>query len=58
MRENTKLWLSKESGDSVGPLICADEENQPVVVGVTSWGFGCAEPNSPGVWTKVSSYID
>jgi len=45
-------------GDSGGPLICADEESQPVVVGVTSWGFGCAEPNSPGVWTKVSSYID
>jgi secreted trypsin-like serine protease len=45
-------------GDSGGPLICADEENQPVLVGVTSWGFGCAEPGHPGVWARVSSYVD
>jgi len=45
-------------GDSGGPLICVDKENQPVLTGVTSWGFGCGTKNSPGVWTKVSSYID
>lgn len=46
------------SGDSGGPLICVDEENQPVLVGITSWGFGCARPDTPGIWTRVSSYMD
>ena len=44
-------------GDSGGPLVCA-VDNKPVLYGVTSWGFGCAKPNSPGVWTKVNNYID
>ena len=42
-------------GDSGGPLICA-VNGQPVLVGVTSWGFGCGSVNSPGVWTKVETY--
>ena len=41
-------------GDSGGPLICAID-GAPVLVGVTSWGYGCAEKNKPGVWAKVSS---
>lgn len=44
-------------GDSGGPLICVDGRRQPVLTGVTSWGIGCGKANSPGVWTKVSSYI-
>lgn len=42
-------------GDSGGPLICVKDE-QPILVGVTSWGLGCGRPNSPGVWTKVTTY--
>lgn len=45
-------------GDSGGPLICQDGDKQPILTGVTSWGFGCGTKNSPGVWTKVSSYVE
>jgi len=49
------------SGDSGGPLSCTKSFNkkrmQYIQVGVTSWGFGCAE-KTPGVYTRVSKYID
>ena len=40
-------------GDSGGPLICANGQ-QPVLYGITSWGFGCGVEGYPGVYTKVA----
>ncbi|XP_050563464.1 uncharacterized protein LOC118274071 [Spodoptera frugiperda] len=49
-------------GDSGGPLqvqlIKLEEGTIHYVVGVTSFGIGCALPNLPGIYTRVSSYLD
>lgn len=44
-------------GDSGGPLIVFDNESDSWrQVGITSWGFGCAKPNTYGVYTKLEKY--
>ncbi|CAH0712890.1 unnamed protein product, partial [Brenthis ino] len=51
-------------GDSGGPLQVKiplpdnDEGSMHYVIGVTSFGIGCALPDLPGVYTRVSSFID
>ena len=42
-------------GDSGGPLF-ALRAGAPRVIGIVSFGDGCALPNLPGVYTKVSNY--
>lgn len=37
-------------GDSGGPLTVGDK-----LVGIVSWWYGCARPDKPGVYTRVSS---
>lgn len=46
-------------GDSGGPLqILKSGFSYFEVVGLTSWGFGCAVPNFPGVYSRVTEALD
>ena len=40
------------------PLPIGSQGTMHYVLGVTSFGVGCALPGLPGVYTKVSSFID
>jgi trypsin len=42
------------SGDSGGPLV-STINGHTVLVGITSFGYGCAHENHPGVYTRVSA---
>lgn len=47
------------SGDSGGPLFAGDFESGFVQVGITSFGGDpCADQNFPGVYTRVSEFVD
>ena len=40
-------------GDSGGPFTCG-----LYLDGIASWGYGCAEPGFPGVYTQTSYFVD
>ncbi|KPJ20851.1 Trypsin-1 [Papilio machaon] len=39
-------------GDSGGPIV-----QDGVLIGVVSWGLGCARGNFPGVYTRLSNPV-
>lgn len=45
-------------GDSGGPLFCQNSEGFWTLIGATSRGYACAKPLTPGVYSKVSAFLD
>lgn len=69
INENTfnHLFLAKSNGDSGGPLMKYNEKNDVsywYIVGIVSFGISdpqggaCGVVGRPGVYTKVSEYLE
>ncbi|XP_051770152.1 hyaluronan-binding protein 2 isoform X2 [Ctenopharyngodon idella] len=44
-------------GDSGGPLVCKKDDTH-YIYGVVSWGDSCGKKNRPGVYVRVTKFID
>ncbi|XP_074520253.1 coagulation factor VII-like [Halichoeres trimaculatus] len=44
-------------GDSGGPLV-TEYKKTVFLLGIVSWGKGCARPGNYGIYTRVSNYLD
>ncbi|XP_076160246.1 inactive CLIP domain-containing serine protease A3 isoform X2 [Ptiloglossa arizonensis] len=45
------------TGDGGAPLVCQSTNAQWKVVGLVTWGIGCATNNVPGVYVNVFNYV-
>lgn len=51
-----EIFLDTCAGDSGGPLMMFSQTKQWILIGITSFGEGCARPSYAGVYTRVAVY--
>lgn len=55
----TTLKIFTFQGDSGGPLMDPNSVDKLFYqIGVVSYGYKCAEPGFPGVYTRVTEFVD
>lgn len=58
MSQNMFLWqFIVLQGDSGGPLMFP-VKNTYYLIGIVSSGYGCGEPGYPGIYTRVTSFLN
>ena len=50
------MWLQKNH--LAGPMITREAGGHFSLIGVVSWGMGCADPKYPGVYARVTQNLD
>ncbi len=55
---NSDGGLDTCQGDGGGPLTCEIRPGKHILVGISSWGNGCASPNKYGVYTDVRKHLN